>query len=41
MALTIAFIMIQMPFINRHLVDPDAADPVPDGANAKEAGADD
>ena len=33
MALTIVFIMIQMPFINRHLVDSDAADPVPDGAD--------
>jgi len=41
MALTIVFIMIQMPFINRHMLDPDAAASNPNGPGTKEADADD
>jgi len=41
MVLTIVFIMIQMPFINRHMLDPDAAAANPDGPGTKEADADD
>ena len=41
MALTIAFILIQMPFINRHMLDPDPEGSAPDGRGTKEADADD
>ena len=41
MALTIAFIMVQMPFINRHMLDPEPEGTAPDGARTREADADD